>query len=502
MSSSESTIKRKTAGIIVIGDEILKGSTADTNSNFLCRRLHNRGVCVKKISVVGDEVAEIAREIAEFSSAYDIVLSTGGVGPTHDDRTYEGIAAAFNDTLLLNMELKAVFEDVLAKYKQRPDAEEAISKFCSIPTSSTLIWGDKKQGARKFPCVQTRNVVALPGVPSFCQQGFDQLESILLPSNDTTPFFSKNIFLSKNEIHIQHSLGEVAKRYEEDGVTIGSYPVVGNSYYKTKLTVEAPTDSCGNSVFNELSEVFQSFIKNFDEMPWVDTVTKMKEFKKTLETEFAKKLEDAENLIDEILKKFSYDEIALSFNGGKDCTLLLHLLRTKIDDIYGPETRIKAFHILCEDEFSELRHFLLDVCWKYNVQLRELGGSLKVGLTELKEVEPKVKAVFMGSRASDPKGKYMSSKCQWTDSNWPQFYRVCPIFDWSYSEVWKGLRGLCIPYCILYDRGYTSLGDRSKTKPNPALAVSDGGYKPAYCLEQDSLERCGRDEEPLVTHKL
>ena len=129
-----------------------------------------------------------------------------------------------------------------------------------------------------------------------------------------------------------------------------------------------------------------------------------------------------------------------------------------MDELYGPETKIKAFHILCEDEFSELRHFLLDVCWKYNVQLRELGGSLKAGLAELKEHEPKVKAVFMGSRASDPKGRYMSSKCQWTDKEWPQFYRVCPLFDWTYSEVWKGLRGLCIPYCILYDRGYTSLG--------------------------------------------
>jgi FAD synthetase len=300
--SFESTIKRKTAGIIVIGDEILKGSTADTNSNFLCRRLHNRGVLVKKISVVGDDVTEIAREVAEFSKAYDIVLSTGGVGPTHDDRTYEGIAAAFNDTLLLNSELKAVFEDVLAKYKQRPDAEEAISKFCSIPSGASLVWGDKKNGARKFPCVQTRNVVCLPGVPSFCQQGFDQLENTILPTNDTTPFFSKNLYLSKNEIHIQHLLTEVAKKYAEDGATIGSYPVVGNSYYKTKLTIEAPNDPCGDAIFTELSEAFQTFIKNFDEMPWVNTVQKMQEFIKTLEPDFAKKMEDAGNLIEEILR--------------------------------------------------------------------------------------------------------------------------------------------------------------------------------------------------------
>ena len=191
----------------------------------------------------------------------------------------------------------------------------------------------------------------------------------------------------------------------------------------------------------------------------------------------------------------------LSFNGGKDCTLLLHLLRVKMDEVYGPDKMIRAFHILCEDEFQELRHFLLDICWKYNVQLKELGGSMKAGLISLKEESPDVKAVFMGSRSTDPHGKFMKSNCQWTDKDWPQFYRVCPIFDWTYAEIWTAIRGLCIPYCVLYDRGYTSLGDRSKTKPNPALKIEDqDSYRPAYCLYEDSKEREGRVDSP--SHKI
>ena len=79
-----------TAGIIIIGDEILKGQTSDTNTLFLTKRLRELGVKVKKVSVISDEVDVISEEVKAFSKSYRYVFTSGGIGPTHDDVTYEG----------------------------------------------------------------------------------------------------------------------------------------------------------------------------------------------------------------------------------------------------------------------------------------------------------------------------------------------------------------------------------------------------------------------------
>jgi molybdenum cofactor synthesis domain-containing protein len=82
----------KTAGIVIIGNEVLSGKTQDINSHFFCRELRQLGVEVKKISTIQDEIELIGREVAEFSKHFDFVFTSGGIGPTHDDVTIEGIA--------------------------------------------------------------------------------------------------------------------------------------------------------------------------------------------------------------------------------------------------------------------------------------------------------------------------------------------------------------------------------------------------------------------------
>jgi molybdenum cofactor synthesis domain-containing protein len=81
--------------LVTVGDEILAGDTVNTNAAWLGRQLAERGVDVERITVVPDRVADIAAVVNEYRAAYDAVIVTGGLGPTHDDVTMEGVAAAF-----------------------------------------------------------------------------------------------------------------------------------------------------------------------------------------------------------------------------------------------------------------------------------------------------------------------------------------------------------------------------------------------------------------------
>src|SRR2546422_11376901 len=100
----------KTAGIILIGNEILSGKIADVNAAYLCRELRQLGVDVRRISVVPDEVELIAREVVAQSRDFDVVITSGGVGPTHDDVTIEGVARAMGVPVVRHPRLVATLE--------------------------------------------------------------------------------------------------------------------------------------------------------------------------------------------------------------------------------------------------------------------------------------------------------------------------------------------------------------------------------------------------------
>src|SRR3970040_912565 len=101
-----------TAGILIIGNEILSGKVQDANSPYLCRELRDLGVEVRRVSAIPDEVDIIAAEALAFSAAYDIVMTTGGVGPTHDDVTVEGVAKGLGLRVVTHPDLERVIYEL------------------------------------------------------------------------------------------------------------------------------------------------------------------------------------------------------------------------------------------------------------------------------------------------------------------------------------------------------------------------------------------------------
>ena len=145
-----------TAGILIIGNEILSGKVEDSNSPYLCRELRGLGVDVERILTIPDVIETIASEVKSMSQTYDFVFTSGGIGPTHDDLTIEAIAAAFG----VPVEHSESIHDRI----QRATGEELNDsqlKMCRIPAGATLLDG----GDLWFPLVVLHNVYIFPGVP-------------------------------------------------------------------------------------------------------------------------------------------------------------------------------------------------------------------------------------------------------------------------------------------------------------------------------------------------
>jgi FAD synthetase len=126
------------------------------------------------------------------------------------------------------------------------------------------------------------------------------------------------------------------------------------------------------------------------------------------------------------------------------------------------------------------------------MDLARYAKPMREAFAEYLSDYPHVRAIFVGTRRTDPHGADLKHFDP-TDRGWPPFMRIHPVIDWHYAEIWAFIRELEIPYCELYDKGYTSLGGTTDTHPNPALREGDENFRPAYELEADDEERLGRD---------
>jgi FAD synthetase len=214
----------KTAGIIVIGNEILSGKTRDENSPYLVRELRDLGVDVRKISVISDELHLISDEVRNFSRAYDYVFTTGGVGPTHDDLTMEGIAEAFGRRVRRNAELESNIRHFYAR-----ELVDGNLQMADVPEGARLVGGK----GMWFPVVAVENVYIFPGVPEILQKKFERIKETFRES----PFFLRQVYLKADEGQIAAMLHRVLEDFPD--LLLGSYPYFDNPVYSIKLTLES-----------------------------------------------------------------------------------------------------------------------------------------------------------------------------------------------------------------------------------------------------------------------
>lgn len=202
----------KKAAVLVIGDEILSGRTLDTNTQTIAKKLGEVGIRLVEARVIPDDVDTIIKTVHALRGAVDYVFTTGGIGPTHDDKTAAAMAAAFGVPLTRNADAWA---RLVVHYKGEEQINPGRAKMADIPEGATLI--DNPVSAAPGFCLG--NVYVMAGVPHIMAA---MLDGIIPTLEGGTKLLSRTVSADLAESVLAAGLEAIEVAHA--GITIGSYP--------------------------------------------------------------------------------------------------------------------------------------------------------------------------------------------------------------------------------------------------------------------------------------
>jgi molybdenum cofactor synthesis domain-containing protein len=211
------------AAVIIIGNEILSGKFADENARFLIGELRQLGVELGRISIIPDDIDDIAETVPRVAARFDVVFTSGGVGPTHDDVTMAGLARGFGTRVIRH----PVLEELLRQYYGDRLTESHL-RLAEVPEGAELVQGDGV-----WPVSAYKNVYILPGVPSLFRRKFLSIRERFR----SRPFFTARLYVAADETAIATDLNRMVAAHPL--VDFGSYPRFEETEYRVLLTVES-----------------------------------------------------------------------------------------------------------------------------------------------------------------------------------------------------------------------------------------------------------------------
>jgi len=228
----------RTAAALVIGNELLSGKVLDANVYALAGTLRALGIRLSRVVMLPDEIGILAEEVRRLSAEVDVVFTSGGVGPTHDDVTVEAVARAFGVDVILDPTLSELLRGV---YGERlTDAHLLMAR---VPLGATLCASPEVQ----WPTPVMNNVWILPGIPDLFKL---KLLTVRAWLRGPTSFVTRALFLRLEEPIVKPLLDAVVLRHPL--VEIGSYPKWFDPTYRTQITFDAETADAAQTALDDL----------------------------------------------------------------------------------------------------------------------------------------------------------------------------------------------------------------------------------------------------------